>query len=159
MRSAYPAAGERPRLAVSRLAGRRRVASDDGRVRADLNGLVVRVDGRAEPCHTTAEAVGGYVLVIGSVVPSHALTLASTYLFSLGRSETAVSHLCLAPGRPEQFAQRRLGPLVGQTHPRACLLEHALELQTVLGELFDEDVLVDVEDQLLDAAATVWRRR
>jgi hypothetical protein len=127
-------------------------------MRQRLHGLVVHVAGHAEPCATTAHALGGYVLVISTVVQSRALTLTSTYLFSLARTETAVSHMCLAPGRSEQFAQRRLAALVGQTHPRACLLEHALELQAVLGELFDEDVLVDVEDQLLDGAAAVWRR-
>ena len=83
-------------------------------------------------------AVGGYVVVIASVVPSLAVTLTSSYVCSLGGHQAAVTHLYMAPGEPDQIFQRALEPLVGQTLGRGYLLDHAAELQTRLAELRDE---------------------
>jgi hypothetical protein len=50
--------------------------------------------------------------------------------------------------------------MAGQTHARACLLDHALELRDALDELIpDEEVIVDVSDDALARAAAVWRER
>jgi hypothetical protein len=42
-------------------------------------------------------------------------------------------------------------------HARACLLDHAAELQQALGELTGEQVLVDVPAGALERAARAWR--
>ena len=78
----------------------RRTTRDDGGVREQLHGLVVRFDDRAEQCEATVAAVGGYVVVIATVVPSLAVTLTSSYVCSLGGHQAAVTHLYMAPGRP-----------------------------------------------------------
>jgi hypothetical protein len=136
----------------------RRARRDDGGVREQLHGLVVRFDDdRAERCSSTAAAVGGYVVVIASVVPSLALTLTSSYVCSLGGAQAAVTHLYMAPGQPDQISQRALAPLVGQTLGRAYLLDHAAELQTRLGELRDESLAVELDDELMEVAGAVWR--
>jgi hypothetical protein len=47
----------------------------------------------------------------------------------------------------------------GQTHARACLLDHAAELRDALDELMpDEEVMVEVSDGALARAAKVWSR-
>ena len=120
-----------------------------------LTGLVVHFNDRAERCETMAVAVGGYVVVLDTVVPSQAVTLTSCYLSSLSQAATAVSHLQLAPGLPDSISQQTLEPLVSQTHARACLLEHAAQLRSLLAELGDDEVAVELDDRLLDAAA-VW---
>jgi hypothetical protein len=119
--------------------------------------LVVRFDDRTEQCEATVAAVGGYVVVIATVVPSVAVTLTSSYVCSLGGQRAAVTHLYMAPGEPDQIFQRALAPLVGQTLGRAYLLDHAAELQTRLGELRDEPLAVELDDQLMEAAGAVWR--
>ena len=47
----------------------------------------------------------------------------------------------------------------GQTHARACLLDHAAEVRDALEELIpDEQVMVEVSDDALAHAARVWSR-
>lgn len=48
----------------------------------------------------------------------------------------------------------------GQTHARACLLDHAAELHALLDELLgEEEVTVDVSDGALEQAERVWSGR
>jgi hypothetical protein len=98
---------------------------------------------------TAIEKASGYVVVLSSVLESHAVTLVSCYLADLG-GPTAVSHLRLAAG------QRVLEGLPGQWHARACLLDHAAELRGALGELLeDEEVSVELVEATLELAARV----
>ncbi len=82
--------------------------------------------------------------------------LVSSYLSELA-GLTAVSHMCLAVG-PARFGQRTL-QLAGATHARACLLDHAMALAELLGELTDrEDIRVNVDDHALRRAERVWEQ-
>jgi len=125
-------------------------------MRLDLDGLEVRADEWSERCATAIESASGYVVVLTSVLESRAVTLVSCYLADLG-APTAVSHMRLAPGQPAQAAQRVLESLPGQSHARACLLDHAAELRDALGELLgDEEVSVELSEETLEQAARVW---
>jgi hypothetical protein len=110
----------------------------------------VRVDERPERCSSSIENVSAYVVTVITVFEDRAATLVSTYLANLA-GETAVSHMRLSPGRRASFAQRVLAGLPGQSHPRACLLDHAAELRAVLAELDERGgvAVVDVEDRAL----------
>jgi len=125
-------------------------------MRLELDGLEVRADEWSERCATAIENASGYVVVLSSVLESHAVTLISCYLADLG-SATAVSHMRLAPGQRPQVAQRVLESLPGQSHARACLLDHAAELRSALEELLeDEEVSVELAEETLEQAARVW---
>ncbi|MGZ6638750.1 MAG: hypothetical protein ACXVII_38575 [Solirubrobacteraceae bacterium] len=125
-------------------------------MRVELQGLEVRGAECSERCATAIENAGGYVVVLGSVLESRALTVVSCYLADLG-GPTAVSHLRLLAGRPRQVTQRVLEALAGQSHARACLLDHAAELRDTLGELLEhEQVSVDVAEATLEQAVRVW---
>jgi hypothetical protein len=125
-------------------------------MRLELDGLVVHADEWSERCATSIENASGYVVVLSSVLASRAVTLVSCYLADLS-GPTAVSHMRLLPGHPAQVAQRVLEGLPGQSHARACLLNHAAELRDALGELLeDEEVGVELAEQTLEQAARVW---
>jgi hypothetical protein len=125
-------------------------------VRIELSGVEVRADGWSERCQTAIESMSGYVVAVISVLQSRAVTLVSCYLATLA-GETAVSHMRLAPGTPGRFSQRMLGAMPGETHARACLLDHAAELRDALDELLDdEQVTVEVSEHALGRAARVW---
>ena len=124
----------------------------------ELSGVVVHADEWSETCSTAVDSVSGYVVVVISVLESRALLVASAYLAHVG-GPTAVSHLRSSPGRPSSFRQRIIEQMAGQTHARACLLDHAAELRDALGELIpDEEVMVEVSDDALARAARVWSR-
>lgn len=151
-----PPAGRRKRGSLR--AGLLAVASGDdhARVRIELSGVEVRPDEWSESCQTAIESVSGYVVAVISVLQSRAVTLASCYLATLA-GETAASHMRLAPGRPAGFSQRMLETMPGETHARACLLDHAAELRDALDELLeDEQVTVEVSEDALGRAARVW---
>jgi hypothetical protein len=127
-------------------------------MRLELDGLEVRADEWSERCATAIENASGYVVVLSSVLESRAVTLVSSYLADLA-GPTAVSHMRLAPGQPPRVAQRVLEGLAGQSHARACLLDHAAELRDALAELLeDEDVSVELAEETLEQAARVWSR-
>ena len=95
-------------------------------------------------------------MAVTTVVPSRRFALASSYLSELA-GETAVSHMCLAV-RPARFEQRTL-QLAGATHARGCLLDHAMQLRELLGELTDrEDIRVNVDEHALQRAERVWEQ-
>ncbi len=130
---------------------------DDERMRRELDGVQVSADGWRERCATTIEPAGGYVVVVTSVVQSRAITLVSCYLGDLHRAETGVSHLCLAAGERTRIAQRTLGEIAGQTHARACLLDHVAQLRELLDELIDKEVSIELGEQALAQATAAWR--
>ena len=92
--------------------------------------------------------------MIASVVASSATTLTSTYQFSLAQAEDGCQPFVHAPDGSSYSVNAASGRcwsdgytcLSGRRHSRAPAV-------------LDKDVLVDAEDQLLDAAATGWRRR
>ena len=109
-------------------------------MRLELDGVQVRGDVWMERCATTIQAAGAYVLVVETVLPAHAAGLSSCYLSSLS-GETAVSHLRRAPDATATFTQRVLAEgMAGATHARACLLDHAAELQAFLHDHGEQDV-------------------
>jgi hypothetical protein len=125
----------------------------------ELAGVEARADEWSEECSTTIENVSGYVVVVSSVLRSRAVTLISSYLADLS-GRTAVSHMRSRPGSPAGFSQRVLEVMPGQTHARACLLDHAAELHDLLDELLpDEEITVEVSDGALEQAARVWSGR
>jgi hypothetical protein len=125
-------------------------------MRVLVDEVTVGVDGRNESSSTTLASAGGYVLVVATTVPERAIGLTSCYLGQLGGA-IAASHLHLAPGKHERFAQRLLAP----EQPRAsvagaCLLDHAAELQSALTEHTGSRVTVDVGLAALTRAAEAW---
>ena len=49
--------------------------------------------------------------------------------------------------------------LPGQSHARACLLDHAAELRDAVAELLeDEEVSVELAEETLEQAERVWSR-
>jgi hypothetical protein len=126
-------------------------------MRLALDGVQARGHGWMERCATTIQAAGAYVLVVETVLPERAAGLSSCYLSSLS-GETAVSHLRRAPDAAAAFTQRVLAEgMAGATHARACLLDHAAELQAFLHDQGEEDVSVEIPDAALVRAAGVWR--
>ena len=125
-------------------------------VAIELSGVVMRADEWSETCSTAIHSASGYVVVVISVVRSRALLVASSYLADLS-GETAASHLRSSPGVRGEFAQRIIERMPGQTHARACLLDHAAEVKDALEELLHgEEVMVEISDQALTEAARVW---
>jgi len=125
----------------------------------ELTGVEVRADEWSESCSTAIENASGYVVVVISVLRSQAVKLVSSYLANLSGT-TAVSHLQTRPGQAPGFSQRILDVMAGQTHARACLLDHAAELQEILNQLLDdEDVAVEISDRALEQATRVWSHR
>jgi hypothetical protein len=124
----------------------------------ELTGVELHADEWTERCSTAIETASGYVVVVISVLRSRAVTLVSSYLANLNGT-TAVSHLRTCPAARAEFSQRMLDVMPGQTHARACLLDHAAELRNLLDELLDgEEVAVEVYDYALEQAARVWSR-
>jgi hypothetical protein len=125
-------------------------------VRRELDGVEVISGGVHERCSTSIEAASGYVVSVISVVQTRAVTLVSCYLAALA-GETAVSHMRLVPGQDPRFSQRLLSAMAGETHARACLLDHAAELQETLGQDDDAGIGVEMTDAALERGAAVWR--
>ena len=122
----------------------------------ELTGVQVRAAEWSESCSTAIHSVSGYVVVVISVLESRALLVASSYLANLS-GPTAASHLHTSPGRRGALTQRLIERMPGQTHARACLLDHAAELRDALDELLeDEQVTVEVSEEALGLAARVW---
>ena len=126
-------------------------------MRLQLEGVEVWADVWRERCSTTIQAAGAYVIVVETVVPSRTAGLSSCYLADL-KGTTAVSHLRRAPGSPPLFSQRVLTGMTGATHARACLLDHAAELQALLDPDSEEALHVEISDAALARAAAVWRQ-
>lgn len=139
-----------------RVAGVRR---DDFRMRLELAGVEVRAEDWVETCGCTIENASG---LRGhgriTVVPSRRLGLVSAYVADLD-GEIAVTHMRLAPtGRRATFEQQVLAGLPGVSRPRACLLDHAVELRRGMEELLDAPVSVEIPEPTLEHASRVWRQ-
>jgi hypothetical protein len=126
-------------------------------MRLELDDLEARGDGWAERCSTTIQAAGAYVLVIETVVLGRGVALSSCYLADLSGT-TGVSHLRKPAGAPTTIAQRVLDVMAGETHARACLLDHAAELRAMLDDNGAQTISVEVTERALSQAAGVWRQ-
>jgi hypothetical protein len=125
-------------------------------VRVLLEEVTVAVDGQTESSSTTLATAGGYVLVVATTLPEHAIGLTSCYLGQLGGA-IAASHLHLGPDQHEHFAQRLLAPEQARASVAGgCLLDHAAELQIALAERTGSSVAVDVGLAALARAAEAW---
>ena len=126
-------------------------------MRLELEGVEVWADEWRERCATTIQAAGAYVIVVETVLPSRATGLSSCYLCRPRRR-----HGGLAPATSPRVAARRssqrvLNGMPGATLARACLLEHATELQAFLDPDGDEALHVELSEQALARAEGVWR--
>jgi uncharacterized protein with beta-barrel porin domain len=125
-------------------------------VAIELSAVQVHSRRCSETCSTAIHSVSGYVVVVISVLESRALLVASSYLANLS-GRTAASHLRSSPTVRGEFAQRIIERMPGQTHARACLLDHVAELRDAVAEaLDDEQVTVEISDDALTEAARVW---
>lgn len=125
-------------------------------VRIALDSFQVQVAGATVGSSTTIGAVGGDVLVVATTLPDRVISLTSCYLSEFG-GEIAASHLRSGPNRYQQVTAQVLPPAahVGE-HARACLLDHAAELQQAIADLTGEQVLVDVAAGALERAVEAW---
>ena len=125
-------------------------------VRIELDSFHVEIGGGSVRSSTTIGSVGGYVVVVATTVPGQVLGLTSCYLAQLGGA-IAASHLRLGPAGHERLSAQVLPPAphVGE-HARACLLDHAAELQQATADLTGEQVFVDVAAGALERAVEAW---
>jgi hypothetical protein len=125
-------------------------------VRITLDSFHVQVDGHPARSSTTIAGVGGDVLVVATTLPDQVLSLTSCYLSEFG-GEIAASHLRSGPNRYQHLSAQVLPPAPHvEQHARACLLDHAAELQQALAELTGAQVLVDVPARALERAVEAW---
>ena len=124
-------------------------------MRRELVGVTVRLGDHLESCETSIQAAGGYVVVVESLLAMRGVLLVSSYLAELN-GRTAVSHLAVIGSAPAEFWQRMVERMPGQTHARACLLDHAASLRRALDD-GSEEVSVEISDAALATAAGVWR--
>ena len=125
-------------------------------MRRELVGVAIRLGDDRESCESSIEAAGGYVVVVESMLAVCEVLLVSSYLAELS-GRTAVSHLALIGAAPAEFSQRMVERMPGQTHARACLLDHAAVLQRALGVAQEQAVSVEISDAALATATGVWR--
>jgi hypothetical protein len=125
-------------------------------VRHQLPDLEITIGGRTQRSSSTIATVGAYVVVVASTVSDHAITLTSCYLGAID-GDSAATHLLLTPGAPARLQQRVLpGLQPGETHARACLLDHVAELQGALTHCGDQPIHIDVGPHALQRAAGAW---
>lgn len=126
------------------------------RVRITLDSFRVQIAGHPVSSSTTIASVGAYVIVLATTLPEQVLGLTSCYL---GQPDGAIaaSHLRLGPRRYEHLHAQVLPPPAHVTeHARACLLDHAAELQHTITELTGAQVLVDITTGALERASQAW---
>jgi hypothetical protein len=125
-------------------------------VRTELDSFRITVAGELARSSTTIGTVGAYVVVVATTVPDHVAGVTSCYLGYVGDA-IAASHLRLGPAGNEQLRVEILErpPHVDQ-HARACLLDHAAELQRALADLTGADVSIDVSPRALERAVEAW---
>jgi hypothetical protein len=127
--------------------------------RVILTGIDVAVDAVAQEASTTIGAVGGYAVVVATALPQLGVTLTSSYLAEMV-GDIAASHLCSVPGGPPMIDQHVLpGHQPGQTHARACLLDHVAELRDTLDAFHTSavTVTVTVADSTLADVDRAWQ--
>jgi uncharacterized small protein (DUF1192 family) len=126
--------------------------------RITLTGINVAVGDGIASSSTTMGAIGGYAIVVATVLADRGITLTSSYLSAM-IGDIAASHLCSAPGADAPRIEQHIlpGQQPGQTHAQACLLDHVAELQQRVAELSDELVRVKLSDRALAQADEAWR--
>jgi len=124
--------------------------------RLTLPSITLVIDGDPEHSSTTIGTVGGYAVVVATALPDRGVTLTSCYLAE-AIGDIAASHMCSAPAHSTRIEQRVIGrDQPGETHARVCVLDHVAELQTMLAELVDAAVTIDVGPDALQRAADAW---
>ena len=125
-------------------------------VRIELDSFHVEIGGTAVRSSTTIGSVGAYVVAVATTLPDQVLGLTSCYLGQLDGA-IAASHLRLGPDRYERLSAHVLpyAAHVGE-HARACLLDHAAELQQTIADITGDQVLVDVAAGALERASEAW---
>ena len=125
-------------------------------MRIELDSFHLEIAGAAVRSSTTIGSVGGYVVVVATTLPDHVLGLTSCYLGQIDGA-IAASHLRLGPGGYERLSAQVL-PRAAHVaeHARACLLDHAAELQQTIADLTGAHVLVDVAPGALERAVEAW---
>ena len=149
-----------PRLAVAEIAGWvRRAARDDGGMREQLHGLVVRFDGPRGAVRD--DRARGRRLRGGdrTVVPSLRGDADLLLRVLAGRSPDGRDAPVHGPGpSPSRSRSAALEPLVGQTaRPGVPARARRRAADACSASCVDEPLTVDVDDQLLDAAGGVWQ--
>jgi len=123
-------------------------------VRHALPDVTITIAGEKQRSSSTIATVGGYVVVVATALPAAGITLTSCYLGQIG-GDTAATHLLLAPDDGAQFHHRIVSGELGEDHARACLLDHAAQLQAAL-TAEDLDVRIDVGQLALARAEAAW---
>ena len=125
-------------------------------MRIELDSFRITVAGELATSSTTIGALGAYVVVVATTVPDRVAGVTSCYLGDVGGA-IAASHLRLGPHGSAQLRVEVLDrPTHVDDHARACLLDHAAELQHALAELTGADVSVDVSPRALERAVEAW---
>jgi len=124
-------------------------------VRHALPDITITIAGEQQRSSSTIATVGGYVVVVASTLPAAAITLTSCYLGQIS-GDTAATHLLLTPAGGAEFEHRIVPGQLGEDHARACLLDHAAELQVALTPAEDIQVQIDVGPVALTRAAAAW---
>jgi len=124
-------------------------------VRHALPDITITIAGDEQRSSSTIATVGGYVVVVATALPAAAITLTSCYLGQIS-GDTAATHLLLTPGGGAEFEHRILTGQLGEEHARACLLDHAAELQAALTPAEGIQVEIDVGPIALTRAAAAW---
>lgn len=122
-------------------------------MRVELPAITVTVNGTDQVASTTIATAGPYVVVVATTLPDLVYSVTSVYLGDLDGT-VAASHLHLTARGGQRLEQRKLaavGP--GATHARACLLDHAAELNAALGG----NAQIDVGPAALEHAAAAWQ--
>jgi hypothetical protein len=127
--------------------------------RIALSGITVAIDGLTAQTSTTIAGVGGYAVIITTTLPALGVTLTSGYLSAL-IGDIAVSHLCSIPNARPIIDQHVLpAGQLGETHARACLLNHISELRNALEahQQAVSTVSATIADVALEGADHAWR--
>lgn len=127
--------------------------------RIALSGITVAIDGITAQASTTIAGVGGYAVIVNTTLPTLGVTLTSSYLSALV-GDIAVSHLCSIPHAKPIIDQHVLpAGQLGETHARACLLNHVSELRSALEAHGPAVATVSatISDAALEAADDAWR--
>ena len=124
-------------------------------MRHALPDVTITIAGEKQRSSSTIATVGGYVVVVATALPAAGTTLTSCYLGQIS-GDTAATHLLLTPAGGAEFEHRVVPGQLGEDHARACLLDHAAELQVALTPAEDVQVQIDVGPVALTRAAAAW---
>ncbi len=127
--------------------------------RTVLSAIDIAIDAVPQASETTIGAVGGYAVILTTTLPELGVTLTSSYLAGMA-GDIAASHLAMVPGGPPIIDQHVLpAGQLGETHARACLLNHVSELRNALEAHRQAVATVSatITDAALEGADDAWR--